>query len=414
MIRTILAWLALQVIVLAQPKYDLLLTGGHVIDPKNSISGVMDVAIADGKIARVAPRIDASDTRRVVDVKGLYVTPGLIDIHVHLYNRPGPEPPKRSVSIHPDAFSFRTGVTTMVDAGTTGWRDFPDLRQRVIDRARTRVLAFLNIVGPGMGSGQEDDPQVLDDEAAAKMAKAHPDVIVGFKTAHYNGPGWEAVDQLVKAGNRASLPVMVDFGHATEQRNIRSLLTSKVRPGDIYTHCYSGLRQELLPDGKINPAMLEGRKRGVFFDLGHGGGSFFWNIAVPMTQQKFFPDSISTDMHHGSINGGMKDLLHTMSKVLLLGASFDDVIRMVTSNPAREIRRPQLGNLDVGATADIAVLRVDRGRFGFADSAGARNTGSESIVCEMTFRQGRTVWDLNARSSEEWKTFNYRKRTPAH
>jgi len=203
--------------------------------------------------------------------------------------------------------------------------------------------------------------------------------------------------------------VMVDFGSSSPDRPLRTLLLEKLRPGDIYTHCFSGLRGELI-DGKINPVMLEARKRGIIFDLGHGGGSFFWNMSVPFFQQKFLPDSISTDMHFGSINAGMKDILNVSSKVLNLGATMDQVIEMLTVNPAREIRRPQLGNLDVGAEADVAVLRVDNGKFGFLDSAGARFDGKQMIACEMTLRKGRIVWDLNARAADDWKSFDYRRR----
>lgn len=393
----------------AQPAYDLILKGGRVIDPKSNLNRVADVAIAAGKIARIDASIPASEARRVADVSGLYVTPGLIDIHAHLYNRPGYPSPKRNQSVQPDTVSFRTGITTMVDAGTSGWRDFPDFRRGTIERSQTRVLAFLNIVAAGMGMGNEHDAEQHDADAAAKMALQHRDVIVGFKTAHYEGPGWVSVDNLLKAARQANLPVMVDFGKVTADRNIRTLLLDKLRPGDIYTHCFSGLRGELV-DGKVSPVMLDARKRGIIMDLGHGGGSFFWNITTPMIQQKFYPDSISTDMHFGSINGGMKDILNVASKLLILGVPFDQIVRMLTTNPANEIRRPNLGNLDIGAEADVAVLRIDQGQFGFLDSAGARQTGSQRIACEMTVRAGKVVWDLNARSAPDWKGFDYRRR----
>ncbi|MBL8295470.1 MAG: amidohydrolase/deacetylase family metallohydrolase, partial [Bryobacterales bacterium] len=347
--------------------------------------------------------------RRVADVTGLYVTPGLIDIHAHLYNRPGYPFPKRNQSVQPDSVSFRSGVTTMVDAGTSGWRDFPDFLRGTIQRSQTRVLAFLNIVAAGMGMGNEHDAHQHDADAAAKMAREHSDVIVGFKTAHYEGPGWVSIDSVLKAGRQVNLPVMVDFGKLIDGRNIRTLLLDKLRPGDIYTHCYSGLRGEFV-DGKVSPVMIEARRRGIIMDVGHGGGSFFWNIALPMVQQKFYPDSISTDMHFGSINGGMKDILNVASKLLVLGVPFDQVVRMLTVNPANEIRRPQLGNLDVGAEADVAVLRIEQGQFGFLDSAGARYTGRQRVTCEMTLRAGKVVWDLNARAALDWARFDYTRR----
>jgi len=399
--------LLISVCVAAQPrpKYDVLLKGGHVIDPKNNANRVMDVAIAGGKVARVDVAIPASDAAKTVNVAGLYVTPGLIDLHVHVYMW-------REASgeaVQPDAFSFRSGVTTMVDAGSAGANTFDDFRDRIIRHAKTRVLAFLNIASAGMGTGHEDDVSGLDSAAAARVAKANPDLIVGFKSAHYVGPGWESIDSAVKAGEATGLPVMVDFGRLNAVRNLNTLLLDKLRSGDIYTHCYSGHRQELLDNGKLNPVMPAGRKRGVIFDLGHGAGSFYWYVAVPAYAAGFYPDSISTDLHTGSMNAGMKDFTNTMSKVLNLGSSLADVVRMSTWNPAREIKRPQLGNLDVGTEADIAVLRLDHGSFGFVDSAGARRAGNQLLTCEMTLRAGKVMWDLNGRASQDWEKFPYKK-----
>jgi dihydroorotase len=299
----------------------------------------------------------------------------------------------------------------MVDAGTTGWQTFPDFLERVIKRARTRVLALLNIAGPGMGDERksENDASTMDPEAAAKMAKAHPDVVVGFKSAHYDGPGWPSVENAVKAGNLTELPVMVDFGYITKERRLPELLADKLRPGDIYTHCFAGHREEVLPDGKVNPAMVVGRQRGIFFDIGHGAGSFYWWVAIPAMEQKFWPDSISSDLHTGSMNAGMKDMPNIMSKILSLGAPLDRVIEMSTWNPAKQIKRPQLGHLDVGAEADVAVLKLEKGQFGFIDAAGAGHTGNQRLTAEMTIRRGRVEWDLNARAAQGWKTFPYRK-----
>src|SRR5215467_14823306 len=200
---------------MAQPSYDLLLKGGHVIDAKNRIDAVRDVAIAGGRIALVAEKIDPVQARKVVSVAGLYVTPGLVDIHVHLYHRSNPPPGATDESVNPDAFSFRSGVTTMVDASSSGWKDFADFRDHAVKSARTRVLAFLNIVADGMGTGRENDPAEFDAEAAAQAAKANADAIVGFKSAHYQGPGWPSLDGAVKAGALAQLPVIVDFGQIT-------------------------------------------------------------------------------------------------------------------------------------------------------------------------------------------------------
>lgn len=404
--------LAVQFPIQAQtpPPYDILIQGGHLIDPKNGVNGPMDVAVAGGKVARVAAAIAPREAKRLVNAKGLYVTPGLIDIHVHVFSRPGMPGVERDSSVQPDAFSFRSGVTTMVDAGTTGVRTFPEFRKQVIDRAQTRVLALLNIVAAGMGTGQEDDPGQLDADAAAKMAMANRDVVCGFKSAHYGGPGWESVEKAVAAGKTANLPVMIDFGYLNKVRNLSTLLLDKLRPGDIYTHCYSGHREELTADGKVNPAMIAARKRGIIFDVGHGAGSFYWYVAGPAMEQGFAPDSISTDLHSGSMNAGMKDMANTMSKILNLGAPLDRVIAMSTWNPARQIKRPDLGHLSVGAEADLAVLRVDTGKFGFIDSAGAASEGTRNIVAELTLRKGRVVWDLNGRAAQHWKQFPYEKK----
>lgn len=400
--------LAMAASLFAQAPYDLVLKGGHVIDPKNSIDAVMDVAIAAGKAARVAKDI-APGQAKVVDLRGLYVTPGLIDLHAHLYNRPGNPPPKRNQSIQPDAVSFRTGVTTLVDPGTSGWRDFPNFREITIARSQTRVLAWLNIVAAGMGFGNEDDPEQMDVEGAVRMAKLHPDLIIGFKTAHYAGPGWHAVDGAVAAGKQTGLPVMVDFGKVTAERNIQALFEQKLRPGDVYTHCFSGLRGEILPDKSVSPVLWAARKKGILFDIGHGGGSFFWPMTMSALQHKFYPDTISTDLHFGSMNTGARDLPNVMSKLLNLGVPFADLIRMTTWKPAQVIHRPQLGNLDTGAEADIAVFRIEQGEFGLLDSAGARLVGRQLIVAEMTLRKGRIQWDRNARAAADWKTHRYRK-----
>jgi dihydroorotase len=316
-------------------------------------------------------------------------------------------------NVQADVISFRSGVTTLVDAGTSGWRTFPEFKKHVIDRVETRVLAMLNIVSDGMGGAAgENDPSSMDAEATARVAKEYREIVVGIKSAHYAGPGWHSIDNSVKAGNLADIPVMVDFGTVTAERNLDVLLRDKLRPGDIYTHCYSGHRDELL-HGRTNPAMEAGRKRGIFFDVGFGAASFYWFVAVPLTQQKFFPDSISTDIHLRSVNAGMKDMLQAMSKILALGAPLEEVIRMSTVNPARQIKRPKLGTLDVGAEADIAVLRLDRGKFGLLDSAGARYAGDRLLANEMTVRAGKVVWDLNGRAAQDWKTFPYRKRPDA-
>jgi len=387
-------------------KYDLLLRGGHVIDARNKISAVRDVAISNGKIAAVDTKLDSADALKTVDVSGLYVTPGLVDIHAHTYTGTGERGSYAGDnSIPPDGFTFRVGVTTVADAGCAGWRNFEDFKQRIIDRSKTRILAFINIVGNGMRGGKfEQDLTDMEAKPAADMALKYPGLIIGVKTAHYSGPEWTPVEHAVEAGTMANIPVMVDFGTNHPERPLAELVTKKLRPGDIYTHMYSGLRGELDPSGHVNPGMVEGRKRGVIFDVGHGGGSFLWRIAMPLIKDGFVPDSISTDIHIGSMNTGMKDMLNVMDKFLAMGLPLDSVVAQSTWHPAREIKQDQLGNLSVGAIADVAVLRLEKGKFGLTDMNGARMDSTQRLMCELTVKDGRIVYDLNGISRPDWKT----------
>ncbi len=385
----------------AQPVYDLLLQGGHLIDPKNKLSGRRDVAIAGGKIAEVAPAIPPSRAKKVVSVAGLYVTPGLIDIHVHVFAGEGSEYTGAN-AVFPDDHTFRSGVTTVVDAGSSGWRNFPDFKRRTVDRSRTRVLALLNIVGRGMGGSVEQDTSDMDPKATAEQAARHRDLVVGIKTAHYQAPDWIAVDRAVEAGNLAGVPVMVDFGRFTAERPYEELVTRRLRPGDIYTHMYLAWVPMLDDHQRVRPFLLEARKRGVIFDVGHGGGSLVFRQAVPAIRQGLLPDSISTDLHITSMNAGMKSMTNVMSKFLNMGLTLDQVIERSTWNPARQIRREELGHLSVGAAADLAVLRVEKGDFGFVDVYGARLRGSQRLSSELTLRDGRVVWDLNGITREDW------------
>lgn len=396
----------------AQP-YDLLLKGGHVIDPKNKVNAVRDVAITNGKVARVAADLPASQAKRVANVTGLYVIPGIVDIHAHMYTGTGLKGLTGDSSLYPDPMSFRSGVTTMVDAGSAGWRNFPDFKQRVIDRAQTRVLAFINIVAEGMGPKGENNPADMVAEEAAKVAKQYPHIVVGFKTAHYSGPGWPSIDAVTKAGRLADLPVMVDFGTLNHERNLKILFEEKLRAGDIYTHCFSGHRDEAYYDkqGKLhlNPAMLTARKRGIYFDIGHGGASFYFHIADAALKAGFLPDSISSDLHTGSMNKGFKDMPNLMSKLMNMGIPLENIIRMSTWNPAQQIKHPELGHLSEGAVADVAVLRLDKGQFGFLDGAGARRGGELRLSPELTLRAGQVVWDLNGRAATDWTQFPYER-----
>src|ERR1044071_965705 len=282
----------------AQATYDLLLKGAHVIDPKNKISGVRDVAIRDGLIAEVAPDIPAARARKVVSVAGFYLTPGLIDLHSHVFaGSGGIGLAGGHTSIFPDDFALRAGVTTVVDAGSSGRHNFADFKKTVIDRARTRVLAFLNIGGAGMpGDEHEQDVSDMDAKAAAALAVANSDTIVGIKVAHYRGPDWTPVERGVEAGTRANIPVMIDFGEFRPERPFQELVLKKLRPGDIYTHAFYAPVPMLDEKGRLLPYLFEARKRGVLFDVGHGGAAFEFRQAVPAVKQGFPPDTISTEI----------------------------------------------------------------------------------------------------------------------
>jgi dihydroorotase len=394
--------------MLAQP-YDLLLKGGHLIDPANGIDRVMDIALSGDSVARVAPDIPTTLAKRTLQLKGKYVAPGLIDMHVHVFHGNDPDAyiADGYTSVPPDGFTFRNGVTTVVDAGSSGWRNFPQFKKQTIDRSRTRVLAFLNIVGHGMTS--RFDEQNLDDmnpqQVAYMINRLYPDILVGIKSAHYWG-GFEQVDRAVAAGRLAGVPVMVDFGEHQPPNSIESLFFDHLRPGDIFTHTFSygpKNRQTIVDDDlKLKPFVLKAQERGIFFDVGHGGGAFSWRQAVPAAKQGFWPDVISTDLHTESMNAGMKDLNNVMSKFLNMGMSLREVINKVTAAPARVIKRPALGHLRAGTVADIAVFEVQNGDFGFLDVRGMRLPGKQRIQNLMTLRAGRIVWDLNGMASPEW------------
>ncbi len=387
----------------AQTPYDLLLKGGHVIDGRNGIDAVHDVAIKDGRIAAVAANIPSTQATKTVDAAGLYVTPGLVDIHVHGYHgEKGTAYAGGPLGVPIDAFSLRSCVTTVADAGSSGWRNFDDFKARIVDKSKTRVTAFLNIVGYGMGGGTvEQNLADMEVKPTADMALKHKGVIVGVKSAHFNGPEWAPYERAVEVGTIADIPVMVDFGSA-RVRTIKELFERVFRPGDIYTHAYAGGGRGELIEGKVNPAIFAAQKKGIIFDVGHGGGSFVWQTAVQAFKEGYYPNSLSSDLHVTSMNAGMKDMTNIMSKFLALGMALKDVVVRSTWNPAKQIKLEQLGNLSVGAPADIAVLRLEKGKFGFLDQRGGRLDGTQKLACELTVRDGAVVYDLNGIASEAW------------
>ena len=383
-------------------QYAIVIKGGHLIDPKNSTNEVMDIAITDGKVISVGKNIDATKAMQVVDAKGMYITPGLIDAHVHVFY--GTDPDRKysngTSSILPDGFTFRTGVTTVVDAGCSGWRNFPLFKQQIIDNSKTRVLALLNIVGEGMsGEINEQNTNDMDSKMTALTARRYKDYVVGVKVAHFTGNEWTPVDEAVKAGTMANIPVMIDFGSSNPPLPVEELFMQHLRPGDIFTHCFGQLRdREPVVDvntKKVKPFVWEARKKGIFFDVGYGQISFAFSQAIPAVKSGFYPNSISTDIHAGSMNNSMKDILNIMSKFMAMGMSIEDVVKTVTWNPAKEIKHEELGNLSVGSIADIAILSVREGKFGFFDYTGYKIEGKQKLECELTIKGGRIVYDLN-------------------
>lgn len=401
--------------------FSLLIKNGYLIDPANNRHDTVDIAIHDGRIARIAKRIDTREAATTIDVSGAWVTPGLIDIHTHVFFAvPGQQTSTADreytdreyaggeEGMVPDSFSFRTGTTTIVDAGSSGWREFPVFKQRVIDHSKTRVLAFMNIVGSGMRGGHyEQDTLDMDGQRTAARVKEFSKNIVGIKVAHYRGADWHPVDEAVKAGRECQIPVMIDFGGHLPPLSIQALFFEHLRPGDIFTHCFAALRdrQSVVDTSTktLRPFIFPARQKGIVFDLGYGEISFALAQAIPAVKNGFLPNSISTDIHaspgdniaapdHTTAGLGPATMPYIMSLFLTMGLPPQTVVRMATSNPAKEIGRPDLGQLSIGAIADIAVLRPHHGHFTFTDHAGHKITGDTRLECEMTIKDGKIVY----------------------
>ena len=389
----------------AQKQYDLLIKNGHVIDPKNNVNAIMDVAIAEGKIAKIAKGIDSAQSKKTVDAKGLYVVPGLIDIHTHVFVGSKPDQFADGIySVSPDDFTFKSGVTTVVDAGTSGWRNFPVFKKQVIDKSQTRILAFLNIVADGMnGKPFQENINDMNVDSAEQVIQKYKDVIVGVKIGHYEGKDWTPFDRALEAAEESNRPVLVECH--LPQYSLEDQL-NKMRAGDIITHSFEQA-SERMPivdgQGKVRPFVLAAQKKGILFDVGHGGAGFWFSEAIPAYKQGILPNSFGTDLHRFSMNAGMKSMLNVMSKYMAIGMSLEDAIKRATWNAAVSIKRKELGNLDVGAGADIAVLSLLNGKFGFVDAAGNRLDGKHKLEAELTIRAGKIVWDLNGLAAKEWK-----------
>jgi dihydroorotase len=416
--------------------YSYIIKGGHVIDPKNNINEVMDVAITSGTPAQPArpamaarpaegnrparpaiparPAVPATEGKvinpdladQIIDAKGLYVTPGLIDLHVHFFwGHDGSYLKNAPTALPADGFTFRTGVTTVVDAGCTGWRDFELYKKQTIDASRTRVLTMLNIVGTGMDGRGENNIDEMDPQKTAEMAKKYPEHIVGVKLAHFSGHTWVPTDRALEAGRLANIPIMVDFGSATPYLSLDTLFNVKFRPGDIYTHAFGGNgtaspngRESIVDmNGKVKPYVYKARDRGVVFDIGFGGASYLYNQGVPAIKEGFYPTTISTDLHTGSMNGPMKSMENIMGLFMASGMPLKDVINASTWNPAKAIKREELGNLSQGSVADIAIFRINEGEYGWP-VRGGKIAGTQRLQTEMTLRSGNIVYDLDGLS----------------
>ena len=391
---------------------DLLLTGGRVIDPANGLDGIADVAITGGRISAVGTDLDRDGAASVLDVSGHIVTPGIIDMHVHAFNTH-----KRSrLSLDPIVATFPAGVTTVVDAGTAGYRDFQDFVESVILRSKVRVLSFVNIVGSGMIGPWEHEPDEMRVDLAAATVRDFPGIAVGIKTAHYRDfrnaganvfddhyRPWAAVDRAIAAAEIAGVPVMVDFWPWQGYRSYPELITEKLRAGDIHTHVFAQQFPIIDEDGKVYEHMWRAKERGVIFDVGHGAGSFWFRNAVPAIEQGFVPDSISTDLHTNNLNGAVLSMLTTMNKILNLGVPLVDVIEKSTVAPAREINHPELGTLGVGSDGDVAVFRLDDGAFDYVDCGKWIFHGTQRLTCQLTVRAGEIVYNPEGWGRPSWQ-----------
>ena len=388
--------------------YDLVIKNGHIIDKKNNIDFIGDIGVSNGIIKYVGKALPNNSSRKIINAESLIVVPGLIDIHSHNFHG---TIPNRYLSnsfsaLPPDGFSFRSGITTIVDVGGAGWKNFEVFKEQVIEKSKTRVLAFLNIIGLGMQGGEiEQNIDDMDAMLTAEMVNKYPEYIVGIKLAHFNGYNWIPVDKVTKAGELSDRPVMIDFGGSNPLMPLDSLLLHKLRPGDIFTHTYANVRGRMsIVDGnnKLHDFVKEAQNKGIIFDVGHGGGSFAFSQAIPAINQGLKPNTISTDLHTGSMKGGMKDLLNVMSKFLNMGLNLNEVITSVTWDAAKSIKKENLGNLSVGSIADITILNLREGDFGFIDTKNKKMNGTKKLECELTIKDGKIVYDLNGLASLKW------------
>jgi dihydroorotase len=362
--------------------FDLIVRGGRVIDPSQSIDGVMDVAFADGKVAAIGDGLGTT-ARNVVDASGLLVTPGLIDLHTHVYDG------GTSLGVDPVALFRRGAVTTLVDTGSAGPGNFAGFRDHVIGRVPVRILAYLNISFAGIYGfskrvmvGESGDLRLMAPIDTVEVVKANRDTICGIKVRvgrHASGfSGLVSLQIGLQAAIEAGVPMMV---HIDEPPPMLGEVLAQMRPGDVLTHCFRPFpNTPVTADGTVHDYVFDARARGIIFDIGHGMGSFSFDVARKMLANGFEPDCISSDVHALSIEGPAYDLLTTMSKLLSIGMPLTRVIRAATMAPANAIRRPDLATFKVGAAGDASLLRHETGAFDFIDSVGEPLVGEQRLA----------------------------------
>ncbi|MDA1164595.1 MAG: amidohydrolase/deacetylase family metallohydrolase [Planctomycetota bacterium] len=372
--------------------YDIVIRGGEVIDPSQGIRRICDVAVQGDRIAAVEDSIDASGTHQVIDARGQLVVPGLIDLHVHVY-------PHSPFGLDPDSLCAAGGVTTMLDAGTAGSYNFDAFRRETIDRAKTQVFSLVNLSCIGLiaaNLGELLDRRYADPDGVVSTIARHPDVAVGVKIragTHIIGAGeqgWANLNDAIKAARDSGTWLMVHIG---ESPMSIPELADALAPGDCITHCFKGGSTRVTDDaGRIFEGIHAAAERGVIFDVGHGFGSFQWEVVQAALDQDLEPTTISTDIHTKNINGPVYDMPTTMSKFLMLGTPLERVIEMSTTRPAQILKQEgELGTLKVGSIADIAILEQHSGRFIFTDSYKQQRIGEQLLTASTTVRRGEIV-----------------------
>jgi len=373
-------------------QHDLILKGARVIDPSQNHDGLCDVAFAEGRVSGFGRDLVAGPGTQVREMAGAIVTPGLIDLHTHVYWG------GTSIGIDADDFCRTSGVTTSVDTGSAGPGNFSGFRKHVIDRSEARILAYLHVSFAGIYAfsktimvGESQDPRLMAPREAVEVAEANRDVIVGIKVrVGRNSSGDQGTAPLniaLQVAEETGLPLMA---HIDEPPPSYEEVLAMLRPGDVLTHAFRPFpNAPVTAQGAVKPALREARARGVLFDIGHGKGSFAFKTARAMLAGGFLPDTISSDVHQLCIDGPAFDQVTTMSKMLCLGMGLHEVIAASTVNAAVALKRMEYGTLNVGALGDATVLSVRDGAFDYVDTRGEQMTGAQRIISEGVVLRGR-------------------------